>query len=268
MWHHKNITPTDLLDPEVHVKLEKDHSDDDNNDGETLVKEEDHYGGDSTFGETLVKEEDHSGGDNNDGETTVKEEKGDTRHWVVSDGGFLNEIKKHHAWSVETSADENGRHVDNNISYVGAAPTNLEACMSSAFTKDVKSSCHPNGRETIHAGVKQYICSTCGKSFPNFSSHSQHKRVHTGEKRYACSTCGKMFTQYSSLKVHEHIHTGIKPYACSTCVTHLHETSHMSAEFVFRYGPKCMGGVILLILVLLHLQLLKYVNYHMAKYHT
>ena len=36
-------------------------------------------------------------------------------------------------------------------------------------------------------------------------------------------------------------------------VTHLHETSHMSAEFVFRYGPKCMGGVILPILVLLHL---------------
>ena len=106
------------------MKLEKDHSGDDNNDGETLVKEEDHYGGDSTFGETLVKEEDHYVGDNNDGETTVKEETGETRHWVVSDGGFLNEIKKYHAWSVETSADENGRHVDNNISYVGAAPWN------------------------------------------------------------------------------------------------------------------------------------------------
>ena len=36
-------------------------------------------------------------------------------------------------------------------------------------------------------------------------------------------------------------------------VTHLHETSRMSAEFVLRYGPKCMGGVILPILVLLHL---------------
>ena len=38
-----------------------------------------------------------------------------------------------------------------------------------------------------------------------------------------------------------------------TYVTHLDETSHMSAEFVFRYGPKCMGGLILPILVLLHL---------------
>ena len=39
----------------------------------------------------------------------------------------------------------------------------------------------------------------------------------------------------------------------STKVTHLHETSRMSAEFVFRYGLKCMGGVILPILILLHL---------------
>ena len=38
-----------------------------------------------------------------------------------------------------------------------------------------------------------------------------------------------------------------------TFVTHLDETSPMSAEFVFRYGPKCMGGLILPILVLLHL---------------
>ena len=36
-------------------------------------------------------------------------------------------------------------------------------------------------------------------------------------------------------------------------VTHLDETSHMSAEFVFRYGPKCVGGLILPILVLVHL---------------
>ena len=42
-------------------------------------------------------------------------------------------------------------------------------------------------------------------------------------------------------------------YILSQYVTHLHETSRMSAEFVFHYGPKCMGGVILPILVLLHL---------------
>ena len=39
----------------------------------------------------------------------------------------------------------------------------------------------------------------------------------------------------------------------SKIMTHLDETSHMSAEFVFRYGPKCMGGLILPIIILLHL---------------
>ena len=47
--------------------------------------------------------------------------------------------------------------------------------------------------------------------------------------------------------------SSIKMFFPNTYVTHLHETSRMSAEFVFRYGPKCMGGVILPILVLLHL---------------
>ena len=40
---------------------------------------------------------------------------------------------------------------------------------------------------------------------------------------------------------------------CCINVTHLDETSRMSAGFVFRYGTKCMGGLILPILVLLHL---------------
>ena len=197
MWHPKDVKPTGLLDQEVQVK-QQDHSDGDINDGETIVKQKYHYGGDINDGETIVKQEDHSDGDTNDGETIlkqkdysddntndretiikeeagetiVKEEAGETRHWVVCDGGFLNEIKKHHTWSVETSTEENQRRVDNNISYIGAAPTTLEACTSSAFTKDVTSSCHPNRRETIHTGVKAYTCSTCGKSFSNLSSHS------------------------------------------------------------------------------------------------
>ena len=59
---------------------------------------------------------------------------------------------------------------------------------------------------------------------------------------------------------------------CLRYVTHLDETSHMSAEFVFRYGPKCMGGLILpyyrFLFYFIYNKFLKYVNYHMAKYHT
>ena len=55
-----------------------------------------------------------------------------------------------------------------------------------------------------------------------------------------------------------------------TFVTHLDETSHMSAEFVFRYGPKCMGGLIRTHLAeLLHLALICFTHLaalsHLAK---
>ena len=133
------------------------------NDGETIVKQEDHYDGDSNDGETIVKQKDHSDGDSKDGETIVKEERGktivkeengetivkeetgETRHWVVCDGGFLNEIKKHQAWSVETSADENERRVDNNISYGGVVCGSVTAGLcdaSSVLAKQVvRSAC-------------------------------------------------------------------------------------------------------------------------------
>ena len=52
---------------------------------------------------------------------------------------------------------------------------------------------------------------------------------------------------------HNYTYNLIRAQTDAYFVTHLDETSHMSAEFVFRYGPKCMGGLILPILVLLHL---------------
>ena len=247
MWHHKDIKLTDLLNPKLRVKLEKDHSDDDIDYGETIVKQEDHSD-DINYGETIVKQEDHSDDDIKDGETTLKDEKrkalvkeetGETRHWVVSDGGFLKETKKHHAWSVETSADENGRRVDNNI-YVRAGPSTREACTSSAFTKDVTSFCHPNGRETIHAGVKAYICLTCGKSFSSISSHSRHcLSVHPSERPYACSICGKSFMTNSHCKSHEKIHMAVKPYACLICGKSYTQNSYLKMhERIHTTGVK------------------------------
>ena len=45
------------------------------------------------------------------------------------------------------------------------------------------------------------------------------------------SICKLQITYHNILKMN----IGLSKY-----VTHLHETSRMSAEFVFRYGPKCM----------------------------
>ena len=69
--------------------------------------------------------------------------------------------------------------------------------------------------------------------------------------RFFCNLCRTHLALSDISSVFGHF--GRTYLAADTSVTHLDETSHMSAEFVFRYGPKCMGGLILPILVLLHL---------------
>uniref|UniRef100_A0A3P8SEM6 C2H2-type domain-containing protein n=1 Tax=Amphiprion percula TaxID=161767 RepID=A0A3P8SEM6_AMPPE len=70
----------------------------------------------------------------------------------------------------------------------------------------------------IHAGIKPYSCSSCGKSFSQICVLKHHERItHTGERPYPCGICGKSFTQNGSLKIHMRTHTGERPYSCKTC---------------------------------------------------
>ena len=80
--------------------------------------------------------------------------------------------------------------------------------------------------------------------------------------RYYCSIkvwpfyflTGILLIKLHLLNAHNEANQILKgSFMANAYVTHLDETSHMSAEFVFRYGPKWMGGLILPILVLLHL---------------
>ena len=87
--------------------------------------------------------------------------------------------------------------------------------------------------------VSSVVCDATARDFL--------KRIkgHSGYSGYdKCTQPGMYYSKMTFPMVDAHIRTN---------VTHLHETSRMSAGFVFRYGPKCMGGVILPILVLLHL---------------
>lgn len=85
-----------------------------------------------------------------------------------------------------------------------------------------------------HTGECPYTCDTCPKAFKNSSSLRRHKNVHLGLKPYTCSVCNKSFTQSTNLRQHMRIHTGERPYVCAECgrsFTHssnlaLHKNSH------------------------------------------
>ncbi|XP_035806058.1 zinc finger protein 883-like [Amphiprion ocellaris] len=69
----------------------------------------------------------------------------------------------------------------------------------------------------MHRGEKNYLCTTCGKSFLSSGELLLHNRTHTGETPYTCVHCGKGFSSKSHLNVHVRSHTGERPYLCSEC---------------------------------------------------
>ncbi|XP_069556413.1 uncharacterized protein [Brachyistius frenatus] len=69
----------------------------------------------------------------------------------------------------------------------------------------------------MHRGEKNYLCTTCGKSFLSSGELLLHTRTHTGETPYTCVHCGKGFSSKSHLNVHTRSHTGERPYLCSEC---------------------------------------------------
>ncbi|KAI0068568.1 hypothetical protein BV25DRAFT_1817432 [Artomyces pyxidatus] len=88
---------------------------------------------------------------------------------------------------------------------------------------------------TIASGSKWH-CKHCFKSFGRKGDLTRHERLHSGIKDHLCTTCGKRFAQFTALKTHQNTHTRAKPYKCglfackasfgdpSSCARHRKET--------------------------------------------
>ena len=159
---------------------------------------------------------------------------GETRHWVVCQGGVLKQVKAEYTLGFSLlPADDGNVNVDKkqlNCSKIrdkiehgsqlkvdGNNCTVVKTFSSDTSAKWIIKSDVLKGHGMARTGVRPYTCDTCGKSFAQPCTLTDHQRTHTGVKPYTCDICGKSFAESGNLKDHERTHTGVKPYNCGTC---------------------------------------------------
>ncbi|XP_063371187.1 zinc finger protein 239-like [Cydia amplana] len=78
---------------------------------------------------------------------------------------------------------------------------------------------HLKAKIDIKINRKTYDCGTCGLHFSNETELQKHKlsKGHTGLRKYPCDVCEREFSCASSFNLHKMIHSGEKPFPCEIC---------------------------------------------------
>jgi len=68
--------------------------------------------------------------------------------------------------------------------------------------------------KTENAGIVQYICNECKKTFSWKITLSRHLKSHTGENQLSCEVCGRKVRDKYQLNQHMLTHSSVKPFVC------------------------------------------------------
>ncbi|XP_053547004.1 zinc finger protein 574 [Bombina bombina] len=84
-----------------------------------------------------------------------------------------------------------------------------------------------------------FLCTPCGKEFPQLSQLLRHQRfVHALERRHKCPTCSKPFKKRSHLRNHMLTHTGERPYSCTDCSKSFNSQANLLRHRLTHTGEK------------------------------
>lgn len=95
-----------------------------------------------------------------------------------------------------------------------------------------------NKRKASLPTQKNFLCTTCGKSFLRKIQLTTHSLVHTDVKPYACDRCNKRFRHYGTLKTHLLMHDGVKPFNCELCECSFTQRPHLKQHVKIHTGEK------------------------------
>ena len=121
-------------------------------------------------------------------------------------------------------------------------------CQVEGCDKQFKSRHSLRDHDTVHTGVRAFVCDECGKDFRTKDGLSKHKKHHKGLRPHICTYCGKRFTDSGSRKYHEGTHLKQRPtnFKCKFCGrgyktyvgVYLHERIHTGKTFKCSYCNK------------------------------
>uniref|UniRef100_A0A3P9LVS4 C2H2-type domain-containing protein n=1 Tax=Oryzias latipes TaxID=8090 RepID=A0A3P9LVS4_ORYLA len=92
--------------------------------------------------------------------------------------------------------------------------------------------------QSVHTGVRTFLCPYCPLTFKWSSHYQYHLRQHTGECPYPCDTCPKAFKNSSSLRRHKNVHLGLKPYTCSVCNKSFTQSTNLRQHMRIHTGER------------------------------
>ena len=96
--------------------------------------------------------------------------------------------------------------------------------------------------QTCHSDSQPFQCEKPGCKFRTKSVNNlrKHEKKH-GEQKFSCNTCGKSFSQRYTLTQHQAVHTDERKYKCKVCPFTTKYSSHLAAHRrmheVSRVGP-------------------------------